>query len=236
MISQRSAKLGVALALVAIGLVVSPIDAKPHHSTIWNWGGGKRIKGSGHLITEKRKLADFDEIVIQNSTDLEVKVGSPLDVEVEAEDNLMEYLTTEVDGGVLYISTDCNCSMTTRLGSRITISVPNLKAISIEGSSDTNVEGLKGPGFELTIAGSGDIELAGAVDELEVEIDGSDDVNAKRLSSKDAYVSINGSGDVLLTVEDNLDANINGSGDIRYAGTPRVRKSLNGSGSISSRP
>ncbi len=231
-IRPNRARLGVFVGLLSVLLLSMAGTA---NADFWNWGKGKRIKGSGTLATESRDLKDFNGIHTSGSTDIDITIGESFSVEVEADDNLLELLETEVRHGTLYVSFAEGYSINSRHNSRLTITMPSLEELDIRGSSDVRAEGLDGEELILSIAGSGDVTLVGEMKIFEVDIRGSGDVDARKLLTKEAHVSIKGSGDVDVAVEDYINARISGSGDITYYGDPRVKKRVHGSGDINHR-
>lgn len=84
----------------------------------------------------------------------------------------------------------------------------------------------------VRISGSGEIELSGTTDDLEVSISGSGDFEGADLVARRGDISISGSGAATINVSDQLDAEITGSGDIEYLGDPSVNANTSGSGDI----
>jgi hypothetical protein len=190
------------------------------------------IAGSGVQKTETRSVPDFKGISTAGSVDVTAKVGAPTHVEVSADDNLLQYVTTEVKDGTLHIGMKSGSYRFTR-GLKVAITTPELDKVSIAGSSDVDVSGLQGAHFAASIAGSGDLHARGHVDTLEASVAGSGDLKLSELESRDAKVSIAGSGDARVNATQSLEIKIAGSGDVRYRGDPKVKQSIAGSGSVS---
>ena len=56
------------------------------------------IDGSGNIITEKRTVSEsFDKISSSTGVSVIVEQGSPSNIEVETDDNLMKYVITKVE-------------------------------------------------------------------------------------------------------------------------------------------
>ncbi|MBD3332408.1 hypothetical protein GF356_06125 [candidate division GN15 bacterium] len=202
---------------------------------LFDWGKD-RIEGSGNIVTQSRDLPDFDCIKHTGSTDLHITIGDEQSVEVIFDDNLVDVIETEVDGGTLYIGSKRDISYSASLSCRIEITTNDIKAVRLAGSGDVVVENLNGGSFAYDLAGSGDLILRGAVEELEVNVRGSGDVNARDLSARDASVRIMGSGDVSVWATENFDGSVYGSGDIRYYGDPKHTSThVAGSGEIRKR-
>ena len=82
------------------------------------------------------------------------------------------------------------------------------------------------------LSGSGDMQLAGKVNQQEINITGSGDISAFDLATAQTRISITGSGDAEVQVSDQLEASIVGSGDVHYHGAPAVRSNIIGSGDV----
>ena len=56
------------------------------------------IQGSGNITKEKRTIAaDFEKIASSSGVTVIVEQGSPLSLEVEADDNLLQYVITKIE-------------------------------------------------------------------------------------------------------------------------------------------
>lgn len=189
--------------------------------------------GSGNLITETRDVSDFDEIVLLGSGDVIVSVTGTESLEIEAEDNIMPLLTSDVVDGRLELGQ--TESITTSRGITYTITAAQLVGVTIKGSGDINGTDIDAISFEAAIEGSGNIDITGTSDDLTVRIEGSGEVDGRDLTSATGTVTIDGSGSAVVNVTDDLTVTINGSGDVEYMGDPVLNQTINGSGSVSRR-
>ena len=211
------------------------------------------IEGSGNVVTETRTVDEFDQISVEGFGKLNVEVGPAVSLTVEAEDNVLQYLITEVRGSTLKVGSDDDHEFRNVEEPVYTITTPSLVKVSIAGSGDVTATGIEtddfdvsiaGSGdvitpevvvgsFDVSISGSGDVEPTGTTTSLGVSINGSGNFRGEGLVVADAEVDINGSGDVTVNASDTLDVSINGSGSVRYLGDPEVTQSVDGSGSVS---
>jgi hypothetical protein len=210
-------------------------------------------RGSGDVITETREVSGFDGVDLAGEGRVEIEFGDTESLVIEAEDNLMPLLTSDIEGGTLVLGTTENIDPTEDVVYAVT--VIGLDHIRLSGSGDILAPDAEGSSItvELTgsgsvfltdldldvvegeISGSGDIELSGVAARLDASIPGSGTLNAEALSVDQANVSISGSGDAVVNVSDRLVADIGGSGSIEYLGNPTVESNVSGSGSIESR-
>jgi hypothetical protein len=189
------------------------------------------VEGSGNRVSEERDLEPFTGIYLAGSEEVVVTVGEPQSVTVEADDNLIDLVETMVQGGKLFVRTEKRYRSST--GIRVVVGVPELGEVSLAGSGDMEISGLEAEGFSAAIAGSGTISARGTVESLVANVTGSGDIRLFELEARSAEALITGSGDIEVRATESLDASVTGSGDIRYRGNPeKVRKSVTGSGDI----
>lgn len=210
-------------------------------------------RGSGNVTTETREVSDFDGIDLAGQGRVEIDFGETESLVIEAEDNLMPLLTSEVEGGILTLGTTRNINPTEdvvfsvtvtsldrlRLSGSGTIQAPELAgesiAIDVRGSGGVSLTDLDVGEVRAEISGSGDIELSGIADRLNGLVSGSGQLEAAALTVAEADVGISGSGDVVVNATDSLVAEVRGSGSIEYLGNPSVQADVSGSGSVDPR-
>ena len=187
--------------------------------------------GSGTTALESRDVSGFDEIVLLESGEVIVTVTGTESLEIEAEDNIMPLLTSEVVDGRLELG--ATGSITTTRPIIYTITAAQLVGVTIAGSGDINGSDIDADSFEAVIEGSGRIDLTGTSSDLTVRIEGSGEFDGRDLESATGTAVIDGSGSALVNVTDDLTATINGSGEVKYLGDPVVHETINGSGDVS---
>ena len=225
----------VLIALVPACILVVDGDSD-WHGPHWHseWAGKNAIHGSGVSKTETRTIGDFRKIRVNGSCDVSVSVGSAAGLSITADDNLLEYVVTEVRDGTLVVELKSG-SYSPSVHMKATATVPALEAIGIHGSSDVDVTGLTGDRFELSVEGSGDAKASGKVGTVVAKVAGSGDLNLSNVEARDATVEVSGSGDVEVWATESLTVSVAGSGDVGYKGEPKLTKSVAGSGSVRKR-
>ncbi|MDP5098100.1 MAG: DUF2807 domain-containing protein [Flavobacterium sp.] len=116
---------------------------------------GNGIDGSGNVITEKRNITDsFTKIDASTGVEVILEQGTTTEVEVEIDDNLMEYVITKVENGTLIAKIDGNINTTEAIIIRIkTTKIDGLEASS--GASIRSKSNLKGTNISIkTSSGS----------------------------------------------------------------------------------
>lgn len=214
----------------------------------------RQVIGSGKRITETRTVSNFNAVELSVSGDLYVEQGESESLTIEADDNILPLLTSDVQGSRLDLGVKPNSSVSmispivyhlvikdlTSIGingSGKVIAKPiqtDKLSIRISGSGDVKFDTLTANQLSTHISGSGPVEISGTVNQQDISISGSGSYKAADLSSKDASIQISGSGNVTVWATDTLKVNVSGSGDVSYYGKPTVNSSSSGSGKIKS--
>src|SRR5262245_55325514 len=87
------------------------------------------IKGSGKRELQKREVAPFTSISTEGAFTIEVTCQKNESLEVEGDDNVLAYVTTEVGSNILRLNNTKNYSTSEPVKFRI--SVPNLEGLSV---------------------------------------------------------------------------------------------------------
>jgi hypothetical protein len=218
----------------------------------FDFGGTKQISGSGNVVKENRILRDIQEVSLNGGGNLIITQGTEEGMEIEAEDNLIQFFRIEVAGARLTIDSNPNSDLSPTEPINFYLRVKNINNIILKGSGNIQSESIKSDLFSMTldgsgdikipkfranslivsIPGSGDIRLSGSVIDQDITVGGSGNYFAKGLTSVTTKIKVSGSGSVEVQAKEALDANIKGSGLVRYSGNPKVTRSISGSGSV----
>lgn len=209
------------------------------------------IMGSGVATTVTRSLADFNSLVLASSGNVNITPGSTQSVSLTVDDNILEYITTEVHNNTLEIDVDdrvllSNYTLT------VNITMTDLESIVLSGSGSIvgqnqfavdavaiilsgsgNIElDLEADALSNVISGSGAITVTGSATHHAPVVSGSGTVHAFGMDSDNCVAVVSGSGIIKVTVADLLDAVISGSGNIYYKGQPSISKTITGTGHV----
>ncbi len=208
------------------------------------------IRGTGPVVNEQITIDAIQSINMAIDADVYLIKGDEQLVEIEAQQNIIEVIETDVDGGMWKIEYGRNVYRHEPV--KIYITLPYIDEIILSGSGDIYSEDtFETDEIELLISGSGDIDfsanvlvsnslitgsgqifLTGGTNFQNVEISGSGDYNGYDFLSSEAEVSIPGSGNCRINASDRLDVSISGSGNVYYKGTPMIHTDITGSGGV----
>ena len=242
MIMNKILTFGIALCMVAV--------------TNAQWG--KKIKGNGNIVTIERSTDNYDAISVSGWFDVMLVDGTEGKLSIEGEENLLEYIITEVKDGKLVVKVKKGYNLQPSSwkkdgGIKVTVPVESVSVLSLSGSGDivgkktivssefsTSMSGSGNIALDLecttitaSMSGSGDINLSGTTEVFEAQISGSGDIRAYELIADIVDARVSGSADIKVTANEMLTARVSGSGDILYRGDPKkVDSKSSGSGDI----
>lgn len=193
------------------------------------------MPGSGNVVSESRAVSGFDSVAFRGSGLLSIDDTGTESLTIEAEDNLLPYLSSEVSGRRLILSVKPNVTIQPSRPIVFRLTVKDLNDIEASGSGEIDAKNLEAETLSLDQSGSFDTSLGGSVTRFRITLSGSGDVLADNLVASEVAVDISGSGDVVVQAGSKLSVRISGSGSVEYAGDPQVTQTISGSGSVRKR-
>lgn len=209
-------------------LLLIPLLVASCHRTIH-----RDIQGSGKRELEKRQIAPFTSISTEGDFNIEITCKKDLSLEVEGDDNVLDFVTAEVGNNVLRLSSSKSYSVSEPVTFRI--SVPNLEAVSVSGAGKINIQGMDNEKFEIDSDGAAAIKVSGKTTLVDINTNGAGKIDTNNLRAARAIVESNGATQVELDVADQLDVTVNGPSSVTYKGDPVVKKNVNGPGKVERR-
>jgi hypothetical protein len=203
---------------------------------------GDCFKSTGDIAIEYRTLAAFDTIQAHDNICVFLTADTFFEIKIEAGENLIPLIKTEVKDNKLIIKNDNTCnwvrSFTTPVNVHITMPSPG--GLINEGTSPiTSVNAIKDRTLLIKMTSSGDmnlqldiphllgnlsacegnLNLSGSCDLFEVFFIGTSIIEASNLSVERAYIETSGTGDFHLNVSQEIGAKIDWIGNVYYKGT-----------------
>ncbi len=234
------------LARIAIALLVSLFLSSCHFDA--NFGNGK--KGNGVVENETRSITEeFTEVSASEGLDVYVTQAAEFSIEVEADENIIDLIGTDIKNGRLHIHAIENIGRATK---KIYVSLPEITALKSSSGADLIVKNLiegdkldldASSGADLHIevnaeeisadASSGaDIKIAGETNILHADASSGADIKARELVAKTCYAGASSGSDISVNVSESLVADASSGADISYSGDPAVEKRKSVSGSV----
>lgn len=198
---------------------------------IFNFSVNYGVSGSGNVASEKRDLANFKAIKVSGVIQVEASAGKDFSIEVEADDNLLPLIETEVISGVLCLKTEESISTENPIHVRIT--APNIESLEISDASKVSLENVGNENLQIDASGASKIAVAGATANLIIDVSGASKIDAENLQIESATVDASGASGVKVSAANELRADASGASNIAYAGNPKnLIKKTSGASSV----
>jgi hypothetical protein len=199
----------------------------------------KTVYGNNKVVTKERNAENFTGVRVSSGIDVYLKQGNNVTISVEADENLHEYILTEVRDGILHVYTEVNIRQAERKRVYVTMKEVNSVRTSSAGdvigetpikcdklelsaSSAGNIKlEVNAKEIEADISSSGDITLTGEAEILNADLSSAGDLNAYDLKVSEADISVSSAGNAEINVSEKLTARASSAGDINYQGSPK---------------
>ena len=207
-------------------------------------------KGRGDIIKQERPISSFNSIRVSSAFEVILSQGDNEKVIVEANENLMDNIKTEVKGGKLIVSLK-GC-LKNRKTIKIYITFKNIHSLYVSGAVEISSEGrLNFDMLEMDFSGASEIEmditanklsgdfsgaseisLSGKVNDVKLELSGASELKALELEIQNFDIEISGVAEAKVYIKQKLNVDISGAAEVRYLGDPVVTKEISGAGSV----
>jgi hypothetical protein len=188
------------------------------------------IRGSGVAKREQRSVPQFDRVDVAGAFDVTLVDGPNYQVTVEADNDLLDAVSSEVIDYELRIGS--LRSFVSRTSMKVTVASPPLRGLSVSGNANVTAAALSGSSFAFSGSGSSTAKLGGAIESLKISLAGAGKVDAFDLVAENVEVEVLGSGTAEVNAVKTLGLMVIGSGTLRYRGNPKVSRKAIGRGRV----
>jgi len=199
----------------------------------------RTVYGNNHVVKKTREAGKFTGLKVSSGIDVYLQQSDNESIAVEADENLHEYIETEIRDGILNVYTEANIReaemkrvyvtmkeirslKTSSAGDIIGETPVKTDKIELSASSAGNIKlEVYAKEIEADISSSGDVTLSGEADILDASLSSAGDLNAYGLEVREADISASSAGDADVNVSERLRARASSAGDINYRGNPK---------------
>lgn len=213
-----------------------------------NFGAGKR--GNGEVVEETRTVKeDFTVVSASEGLDVFVTQGNDYEIRVEADENIIDLIGTDIREGRLKIHAIENIGRATK---KVYVTLPEVTGLKSSSGADLMVQNVlesnridldASSGADLHVelnakeitaeASSGaDIKISGQSDYLRAEASSGADIRARDLQTKKCNADASSGSDISVNVSESLIADASSGADITYSGEANVEQKKSASGSV----
>lgn len=200
------------------------------------------VSGTGEIVTQAISLANFTEVELEKTGEVEILSGSEYKVEISDYENLILLAKVYLEGERLVISYGSVQVMGSKLKVSITIPDKLSKAIVsgagsihvnsgfvsdnvhliVSGAGKILASGINSQNVTIVQSGAGTIEAKGTTGKLVLDVKGSGTIKCKELICADADCDIRGVSNVFVSATDKLKVSAFVVGSLTYYGNPML--------------
>ncbi len=206
-------------------------------------------EGSGHVITQKRNVGSFKKITASEGSEVEIRKGTS-GVSVEADDNIIDLVETDVDGNTLQIGLKDHTSVS-NVHIKVYVTAEELTGVNVSsGAEIMSAERMNSTGT-VTLEASSAGKITFKVDAPRVDADASSgseinvtgrtktvkasgssgsSVHAFELLSEAAAADASSGAQVDVFASVSVDGSASSGGGVKYKGAAAVVKKDESSG------
>ena len=208
-------------------------------------------RSTGNFIKEDRPVSNFSKLDIGGAFKVYLSQGDQEKLVIEADDDELKEIVTEVAGNKLRIYTKSGLpgnfhEMTIYLtfkdleyiGFSGAVEVVSENALNfsdleldVSGAAELNME-LNAGRFEAEFSGASEVDFRGKCKTGYFELSGASEFNAENLEFVDLNIEVSGASEAKVWATGTLNIDASGASDIRYKGNPKVSIDESGASSV----
>ena len=258
---DRSAAIALGFAVLLIGCGESveqngpgPVGPVGPVGSVGPAGDEIGEPGSGVVVSEDRDAGAVTRVLFGSEGEVHISFGAEPSLTVEADDNLLSLLETDVEEDILRIRTAYGVDIAPSRPPRFHIVLPELTEIELSGVGDVVVEPVESQILSVALLGVGDITLrdvdvdlllydlagvgtvsiSGAAEEQRGSVSGRCSFYAADLASERAELQASGGGYAVVSVASRFSVSVADTGAVEYYGSPSLTQETGGLGSVTS--
>ena len=167
-------------------------------------------------------IRGFSKVWLSSSSDVKISIGQNFSVVMTGDEEKIANTTLVRQRDTLIIKSNIIKSKNKNHNydrdqlMLVTIVMPNIEEMKINGSGNVHITGVGSEELDLAINGSGDISVQGQSEGVDFAINGSGDILMDKINGKNVELAIHGSGNVTFgsgTCQ-SFKISIYGSGDV----------------------
>jgi hypothetical protein len=155
------------------------------------------VKGVGPVKSEDRTVGDFERVDVGGGFKVTVKVGPKASLKIDAQDNILKAIQSEVKNGTLRVWTDG--SIETSEPVKLTITTPRLSSLDASGACIVDLDGVDAAKFAVNLSGASKMHIQGNAKDVSIQTSGSSEAVWDNLKTTSIKVNASGACTVLLS-------------------------------------
>ncbi len=214
-------------------------------SCVW----GPTITGDGNVTKEQREAGSFTKIRVTHGINVYLSQGDVQKIIVEADENLLDYIETNVDNNTLNVTASANIRRskslkvfvtTTNISEIHTTAGSNLysegeiscKDLDISSSAGSNIKlQIKAEDIKISASAGSNITLEGNAENTELRASAGSNIKAEELNTNFCDAKTSSGANIWIKVTNRFTGRASSGGNVFYYGNPQktnIEKSSGG--------
>src|SRR5512136_2368361 len=126
------------------------------------------VSGSGNVVTETRQVTGFDGVTVTGAGNILIDQSGAESLTITTDDNLLQYITTEVRGGKLVIEFAKGLIFDRVKELTFNIGAKNLNSVEANGAANVQGKNIATEKLSIKLNGASAITLSGTATEQDV--------------------------------------------------------------------
>lgn len=210
---------------------------------------GPTINGNGNVTKVQRESGSFEKIKVTRGMNVYISQGDVQKIVVEADENLMDYIETNIEDKTLKITTSANIRRSK--SKKVFVTVTDITEISasagsnvfsendiscknlvISGSAGSNIKlQVNAKEIEVSASAGSNITLEGNAGEVDLKASAGSNIKAGELETNKCDVRTSSGANIWIKVTNDFDGRASSGGNVYYSGNPKrtnIEKSSGG--------
>jgi len=204
----------------------------------------QKVKPSSNVITEQRTVLNFSQLVVSNGIEVFVVSSGTEKVEIQAPDNIVQFIETVVEKGVLNVRYRKGFKLNGNATIKVTVNMKTLTKIVATNKSKVVLENtlatdkldvsltnatLEGniavQKASFVLAKGANANLSGTCKELKMNLSGVSTMGTTSLTADIVNAKLSGQCTARLTISQSVEFNGAKESRLYYLGSPQIKKS-----------
>ncbi|WP_109097013.1 head GIN domain-containing protein [Aquimarina sp. AU58] len=228
----QNSNITMLLCIVIALLTITPVMAQ------------KKMKGNGNVVTQKRTISPFNEIIVNGVYNVYLTQGQNESVKVETDENLQEAVIVKNKGNALVLGWKKGINVKRKTKMNVYVTLKDIAKLKVKGvgnvktssklslnTLDVEASGVGNASLELDcekldgeISMVGNFTLKGKVTEVILDNNGTGALRAFDLVAQKLEINNSGIGKVEVNAQQEISITSSGIGSVYYKGKAKTTK------------
>lgn len=207
------------IVIVVVAMVIGLISALVFLGDFAPFGD---VTGSGSLVTKEQFFSDFNTVDAENGFNVEISKSDTYEVQVIADDNVMEFISVSKSGDTLRVGLEWGTKVNSAT-LKIKIIMPDLQEIELSGGSVGKIEDfITSNSLSVDLSGGSQLSGSGEAEYLIMDVSSGSQLDFSDYLVGDVNIELSGGSQAIINLDGTLNADLSGGSQLYYFGEPSM--------------